>query len=246
MTDYAHVKNLLHSFLDIVVSRYDFMAQTLFCVQNNWIKKWKKCINLVNRAEKHRQLHLRFRRLLAQCDRDANTRVGGVAGNSSTTITRRTSSSGSNKRRRSSASSGVTGRPAVSLQHLHREMASLVRGKLIEQAIADVKTVERSVQQLKAKGDTAGATQKENLRVQLMQHRDRLQKTNLGWQMAWGVVDRALAGMEFFRGNLHLPFPHCPPPPQSRNSAMCIGDDEAAMLRCFHDVQDLFGAGTLS
>ena len=163
----------------------------------------------MNYAVKHRELHLKFRDLLAKCYRDANMRGCGVAGSSS--------SSSSNKRMRSTnaaASSGVTGMPAVLL--LHRQMASLVRDKLIEQAIADV------------------------------QQRDRLQKTNLGWRMAWGVVDRALAGMDFFRGNFHLPFAHYPPLPHSCDSGMRVGDDEAAMLRCFHYVQDLFLAGTLS
>ena len=125
-------------------------------------------------------------------------------------------------------------------------MASLVRDKLIEQAIADVQAVAESVEQLKAQGDSVGATQKEKLRLQLMQQRDRLQQTNLGWRMAWGVVDLALAGMDFFRGNFHLPFAHYPPLPYSHDSGMRVGDDEAVMLRCFHDVQDLFGAGTSS
>ena len=125
-------------------------------------------------------------------------------------------------------------------------MASLVRDKLIEQAKADVQRVNALVQQLKAQGDAAGATQKGKLRLQLMQHCDQLQQTNRGWQMAWGVVDRALAGMQFFRGTFHLPFAHYPPLPYSHDSGTRVGDDEAVMLRCFHDVQDLFGAGTSS
>ena len=162
----------------------------------------------MDRAGKHRELHLKFRDLLAKCYRDANMRGCGVAGSSS---------SSSNKRMRSTnaaASSGVTGMPAVLL--LHRQMASLVRDKLIEQAIADV------------------------------QQRDQLQQTDLGWRMAWGVVDLALAGMDFFRGTFHLPFAHYPPLPYSHDSGTRVGDDEAVMLRCFHDVQDLFGAGTSS
>ena len=159
----------------------------------------------MDRAVKHRELHLKFRDLLAKCYRDANMRGSGVVGSSS-----------SNKRMRSTnaaASSGVTGMPAVLL--LHRQMASLVRDKLIEQAIADV------------------------------QQRDQLQQTDLGWRMAWGVVDLALAGMDFFRGTFHLPFAHYPPLPYSHDFGMRVGDDEAAMLRCFHYVQDLFLAGVL-
>ena len=98
-------------------------------------------------------------------------------------------------------------------------MASLVRDKLIEQANADVQRVDASVQQLRAQGNAVGATQKEKLRLQLMQQRDQLQQTNLGWRMAWGVVDRALAGMEFFRGTFHLSFAHYPPP-HSHDSGM--------------------------
>ena len=194
----------------------------------------KQCVDLVNHAKKHRQRYLKFRGLLAQCYRDANMCGCGVVGSSS-----------SNKRMRSGNAAAISG-ATLSQKKLHLKMASLVRDKLIEQATVKVQRVAALVQQLRAQGNVAGATQKEKLRLQLMQQRDHLKQTDLGWRMAWGVVDRALAGMDFFRGTFHLPFAHYPPLPHSHDSGMRVGDDEAAMLRCFHDVQDLFLAGTLS
>ena len=84
-------------------------------------------------------------------------------------------------------------------------MASRVRDKLIEMANAGIRMVEISVQQLRAEGNAAGAEQQGKLKLKLSQERNQLKETNQGWQIAWGVVDRALAGMHYFCGTFHLP-----------------------------------------
>ena len=122
-------------------------------------------------------------------------------------------------------------RSNVSLLDLHRGMASSVRDKLIQMAKAKIKN--------------AGSAGQKELKLKLVQQLYLLTDTNKGWQNAWGVVDRALSGLNFFCGRFHIPL-------VSQTNQRIIatrvpqGRDEAIKLRCFHDVQDLWYTRKLS
>ena len=135
--------------------------------QRDYIKKWKKCVELVQQAQRQYQEHLQFKSLLAECDREAS--IGGHAVAS-------TSNAGAASR--------------ISLLVLRRKMAVRVRSKLIEKARVALEIV--------------GALQDERVKLKLMQQHNQLAQTDQGWKLAWGIVDRALAGMKCFCGTFHI------------------------------------------
>ena len=134
--------------------------------QCDWIKKWNKCVKLVQQAQRQYREHLQFKSLLA---REAN--IGGHAVASS------------------SSNAGATNK--TSRRFLHHKMANRVRSILIEKARA---AVERS----KRAGEPQKVTDELIKEYRQLEHRDQ------GWKRAWGIVDRALAGMKCFCGTFHI------------------------------------------
>ena len=152
--------------------------------QNDWIKKWKRCVELVHQAQQQFRQHLQFKDLLAVCDRDANRGGPPVASSSS------------------SSNAGASNK--ISQLALHRRMASLVRNKLIEMAKAGIEIVQKLVEQRRSQGNATGAAQQERDKKKLIENCDQLERTDRGWKIAWGIVDRALAGMKCFFGIFHI------------------------------------------
>ena len=138
-------------------------------MQRDHIKKWKKCVELVQQAQRQYQEHLQCKGLFAEFDLEAN--IGGHAVASSS----------------SSSNAGATSR--ISQLVLHRTMAARVRHKLIEMARAAI---------------IMGAAHDERVKLELKQEHNQLAQTDKGWKRAWGIVDRALAGMTCFCGTFHI------------------------------------------
>ena len=146
-------------------------------MQRDHIKKWKKCVELVQQAQRQYQEHLQCKGLFAEFDLEAN--IGGHAVASSS----------------SSSNAGATSR--ISQLVLHRTMAARVRRMLIDKARVAV--------------TIAGAAQDERDKLKLKQEYNQLAQTDQGWKRAWGIVDRALAGMKCFCGTFHI----LSPPPMT-------------------------------
>ena len=130
------------------------------------IKKWNKCVDMVQNAQEQFQEHLQFKDLLAKYDRDA--RIPAVA---------------------SSSNAGANN--TTSQRALHHGMVARVRTILINKARSAVELSKR-------------VRKPQRVTDELIHEHHQLEQTDQGWKLAWGIVDRALAGMKCFCGTFHI------------------------------------------